>query len=508
MRTPGIRLHKLALFGWAVVITAVLLLLSLPVLAGGITMVLTDRNFNTSFFETAGGGDPILFQHLFLLKKGFIGLFIFFAIYLITSLSSGLDSATQTSSSFEFSSFYSKFKEYYPDLKQPDSRFLEWLIGFSEGEGSFILAKRGDLSFVVTQSSSDLLPGATRGGWERRSREVLNYIKDNLGFGRVIKQSIKQNTHRFVIQEELAPFFNKKNIYLICLLFFLFLFLVFTIITNDLYFYTPDSSHIAGSVLIIYTNPKEQKQSIVLDNKLKSGVYRWTNKINGKTYIGSSINLGPRLQQYYGKSLANNQKTSLIYRAILKHGHENFTLEILEYCGKDETIQREQYYMDLLKPVYNILLVAGSPLGRKLPLEVKIQMAKSKLGFTHSEETKALMSDLAKNRIFSDITRSRLSFARKGKKLSLETLTKMSEAKLGIKRPKDTVDKIKAYQSTRVKQPVSGINLSVTDLNTNETVIYESVRKAAVALGTSHTTIRNCLKCNKPFKERYLLMTV
>nr|YP_009749716.1 cytochrome c oxidase subunit 1 [Calonectria ilicicola]QIJ45874.1 cytochrome c oxidase subunit 1 [Calonectria ilicicola]QIQ23102.1 cytochrome c oxidase subunit 1 [Calonectria ilicicola] len=65
MRTPGIRLHNLALFGWAVVITAVLLLLSLPVLAGGITMVLTDRNFNTSFFEVAGGGDPILFQHLF-----------------------------------------------------------------------------------------------------------------------------------------------------------------------------------------------------------------------------------------------------------------------------------------------------------------------------------------------------------------------------------------------------------------------------------------------------------
>jgi hypothetical protein len=65
IKIPGMTLYKLGLFGWAVVITAVLLLLSLPVLAGGITMILTDRNFNTSFFEVAGGGDPILFQHLF-----------------------------------------------------------------------------------------------------------------------------------------------------------------------------------------------------------------------------------------------------------------------------------------------------------------------------------------------------------------------------------------------------------------------------------------------------------
>ena len=68
-----------------------------------------------------------------------------------------------------------------------------------------------------------------------------------------------------------------------------------------------------------------------------------------------------------------------IYKAILKYGYSNFSLEILEYCDIKDIISREQYFLDLLNPEYNSLKIAGSSLG-----------------FNHSEESKQKMSEAKK----------------------------------------------------------------------------------------------------------------
>lgn len=65
------------------------------------------------------------------------------------------------------------------------------------------------------------------------------------------------------------------------------------------------------------------------------------------------------------KNKLSQGSTSLIYNSLIKHGSSNFSLDILEYCEIDVLIEREQYYLDLLKPEYNILKTARNNLGNK-----------------------------------------------------------------------------------------------------------------------------------------------
>lgn len=117
--------------------------------------------------------------------------------------------------------------------------------------------------------------------------------------------------------------------------------------------------------VVTYSNSLDDKSRILSDNKKKAGIYRWINKVNGKTYVGSSVNLTTRFYKYYSFKQLNLRKIA-IHSALLKYGFKNFKLEILEYCAEGvNPVEREQYFFDLLNPEYNILNKAGSLLGFK-----------------------------------------------------------------------------------------------------------------------------------------------
>lgn len=163
-----------------------------------------------------------------------------------------------------------------------------------------------------------------------------------------------------------------------------------------------------------------------------------------------------------------------IYKAILKYGYSNFTLNILEYCNVSEVILREQYYIDLLKPEYNILPKAGSTLGYK-----------------HTEETKAKF----KSRVISPEHRLKI-------KKHIAFLTSSDEHK---KR-----SKIRMLKMNEAK----GILVEVFDTKTEEIKKYPSIRKAAEAIGCVHRTVLLAIKVYKEkgvqrlIKKRYLIKII
>jgi len=114
------------------------------------------------------------------------------------------------------------------------------------------------------------------------------------------------------------------------------------------------------------------------------------------------MDLYGRLSCYYSIKYLERiikKSNSIIYKALIKYGYSNFSLEIIEYCESKDVLNREQYYLDLLHPEYNTLKIAGSRQGHNHTEESKAKISAATkgdkhplYGKTHSEETRAKMS--------------------------------------------------------------------------------------------------------------------
>ena len=235
--------------------------------------------------------------------------------------------------------------------------------------------------------------------------------------------------------------------------------------------YHTNNSKLNITPLVSFDNPDTQKLEIYNEIKGKAGVYRWVYE--NKSYIGSSTNLRRRIFTYYSLKYLSLWKNSIIGKALLKYGYSSFRFEILEYCEPEKCLEREQYYLDLLKPEYNILKKAGSSLG-----------------FKHSEETVIKIS-----------TASKGNQKAKGLKHSEETKAKISVANKG-----NTY--ATGYKNAIGHIGAGRISIEVLDLETGIKKNYSSMKEAALALGVPHGSISIYLSRGtiRPFKGRFKLM--
>jgi len=227
-----------------------------------------------------------------------------------------------------------------------------------------------------------------------------------------------------------------------------------------------------------YSNTDKDKSIVYKENKNKSGIYRWNNLITDKSYIGSSISLGGRFSNYY--SLAYLKKrvkrgSSIIYNSLLKYGYNNFSLDILEYCEPNELIKREQYYIDILKPEYNISKTAGSRLGTK-----------------QSEETKQLISNARKNYIITDAFKEKMKIV----------------AKLRLGKKSFFFGKTHTIETKKRLSLINSMPIKIMNIETKTEKYFTSNIEAAKYLGIGISTLRRYKKEGKILYKKYLITNV
>jgi len=239
-----------------------------------------------------------------------------------------------------------------------------------------------------------------------------------------------------------------------------------------------------------------------------NGVYCIINIVNNKKYVGSCAAkdfIYMRLM-HHKKDLENKKHCNIkLQRAFNKYGIENFIFEILEICVPENCIKREQYYIDLLKPEYNIAKIAGNTLGRICSEETRQKIRKKALErYEKNSELREFMS-----KIQTGLKRSEESIALRvkkqlGRKHSEKTKQKMSDSRKdffksekGIKQKQDASKRMSNRIITdEVKENMKKANRENKGKKVifNDVDIYNSVIEASEILKINKHALYDVLR--------------
>lgn len=167
--------------------------------------------------------------------------------------------------------------------------------------------------------------------------------------------------------------------------------------------------------------------------KKTCGIYAIKNKISGKAYVGQSVFVEGRKNSHFHSLRMGNHDSVHLQRAFIKDGADAFEHVILEICKQDELTNREQFWMDLIRPygIYNLAPAAGSNFGFKHSIEARKRMSAAQKLRTATPETKLKMSIARRGRKKPESFSIKMSLVHKGKQIPDETRKKISESLKG-----------------------------------------------------------------------------
>lgn len=138
--------------------------------------------------------------------------------------------------------------------------------------------------------------------------------------------------------------------------------------------------------------------SISRKRNIISSIYKITNLSNGKFYIGSSCDTLSRIYNHNLQLSKGNHDNLHLQRSWNKHGKEKFLFEIIQLCPKEYLLKLEQWFIDNLKPKYNMCKIANSRKNIVISEETRKRLSLSHLGIKPSLETREKMSNTRKGK--------------------------------------------------------------------------------------------------------------